>query len=72
MLKLTQTSLDNYPVKVTDINIVSTTIKPINKNKKPTYKLTDYCGKYTNPGYGLKLQKKEIFLSLIIHVINFN
>jgi CubicO group peptidase (beta-lactamase class C family) len=52
MLKFTRTNPGSYPVKVTDINIVSTTIKPINKDKKPTHELTDYCGKYTNPGYG--------------------
>lgn len=52
ILKLPQTTIDKYPVKVTDINTISSTIKPLNKDKQPTHNLIDYCGKYTNAGYG--------------------
>lgn len=52
MLKLPQTDINKYPVKVDDIFTVSSNIRPINKDKKPTHNLIEYCGKYTNAGYG--------------------
>ncbi|CAM3141244.1 serine hydrolase [Flavobacterium frigoris] len=52
MLKLPKTEWNKYPVKVTDISIVSKEIKSINLDKKPTHNLNDYCGKFSNLGFG--------------------
>ncbi|RYE26503.1 MAG: serine hydrolase [Sphingobacteriales bacterium] len=52
MLKLPRTEWNKYPVKVSDINVVSKEIKGIDTEKKPTHVLADYSGKYANPGYG--------------------
>ncbi|MEO8146935.1 MAG: serine hydrolase [Bacteroidia bacterium] len=52
MLKLPKTEWNKYPVKVSDINMVNKDIKSINPDKKPTHILNDYCGKFSNPGYG--------------------
>ena len=52
MLKLQRTEWNKYPVKVTDIYPVSTEIKSINTEKKPTHSPADYCGKFSNPGFG--------------------
>ncbi|WP_312923246.1 serine hydrolase [Empedobacter brevis] len=53
MLKLPKTKWDKYPVKVDEISIVSKDINAINLDKKPTHNLNDYCGKYSNLGYGI-------------------
>lgn len=52
VLKLQRTEWNKYPVKVSDINLVSNEIKGINTEKKPTHSLIDYCGKYSNLGFG--------------------
>ncbi|MBK7966114.1 MAG: DUF3471 domain-containing protein [Bacteroidetes bacterium] len=52
MLKLKRTEWTKYPVKVSEINLVSQEIKSINTEKKPTHILTEYCGKFTNLGFG--------------------
>lgn len=52
MLKLERTEWDKYPVKVDEINLVSQEIKGINTEKKSTHNLTDYCGIFSNPGFG--------------------
>lgn len=52
MLKLQRTEWNKYPVKVSEIYTVNTDIKGINKEKMPTHRLTDYCGKYSNLGFG--------------------
>jgi CubicO group peptidase (beta-lactamase class C family) len=52
ILKLQRTEWNKYPVIVSDINLVSKEIKSINTEKKPTHSLTDYCGKFSNPGFG--------------------
>ena len=52
MLQLPQTDVNNYPVKVADIFTYNKSIKTLNDKQKPTHQLTDYCGKYTNAGYG--------------------
>lgn len=59
MLKLPRTNLDKYPVIVNDIFTVNSTIKPINADKRPTHSLEDYCGKYSNMGYGMFEITKE-------------
>ena len=52
MLKLQRTEWNKYPIKVSEINVVSKEIKEINTNKKPTHSLQDYCGKFSNLGFG--------------------
>lgn len=52
MLDLPKTELENYPVIVNDINKIDKDVKGINKDKKPTHKLSDFVGKYSNKGYG--------------------
>ncbi len=52
MLKLQRTEWNKYPVAVGEINLVSSEIKGINKEKKPTHNSQDYCGKYAHPGFG--------------------
>lgn len=52
MLKLQRTEWNKYPIKVSEINVVSKETKGINTEKKPTHSLTDYCGKFFNLGYG--------------------
>lgn len=52
MLKLQRTEWNKYPVKVSDIAIVSKDIKSTNPDKKPTHNLNEYCGKYSNLGFG--------------------
>ena len=52
MLKLQKTEWNKYPVKVSEINIVSKEIKSVNTEKKLTHSLADYCGKYSNLGFG--------------------
>lgn len=52
MLKLQRTEWSKYPVKVSEIYLASKEVKAINTDKKPTHRLTDYCGKYSNLGFG--------------------
>ena len=52
MLKLPKIEWNKYPVKVIDINIANKDIKSINLDKKPTHNLNDYCGKFSNLGFG--------------------
>lgn len=52
MLKLQRTEWNKYPVTVSEINLVSQEIKGINTEKNPTHNLTDYCGNYSNLGFG--------------------
>jgi len=52
MLKLQRTEWNKYPVKVSEIYTIGTDIKGINTEKKPTHSLTEYCGKFSNLGYG--------------------
>ena len=52
MLKLQRTEWNKYPIKVSEINVVSKEIKDINTDKKPTHSFGDYCGKFSNFGYG--------------------
>lgn len=52
MLKFQKTEWNKYPVKVSDINVVSKEIKSVNTEKKLTHSLADYCGKYSNLGFG--------------------
>lgn len=52
MLKLPRTEWSKYPVKVSEINKTSNNIKAVNADKKPTHNIKDYCGKYTNQGFG--------------------
>ncbi len=52
ILLLKRTEWNKYPVKIDTINTINTEIKNINTSKKPTHDLTDYCGKYSNPGFG--------------------
>ncbi|MFY7734887.1 MAG: serine hydrolase [Bacteroidia bacterium] len=52
MLKLQRTEWNKYPVKVSEIYTVNTDIKGINKEKMPTHSFTDFCGKYSNFGFG--------------------
>jgi hypothetical protein len=52
ILKLQRTEWNKYPVKVSEINLVTKEVKGINTEKKPTHSLTDYCGKFSNLGFG--------------------
>ena len=52
MLKLQRTEWNKYPIKVSEINVVSKEIKDINTHKKPTHSLGEYCGKFSNFGFG--------------------
>ncbi len=52
MLDLPNTELDKYPIVVHDIYKIDNEVKGLNKKKKPTHKLSEFCGKYTNNGYG--------------------
>lgn len=52
MLDLPKTDLDKYPVVVNDIQKIDNKIKGLNTNKKPTHRLSEFCGKYYNLGYG--------------------
>ena len=52
LLDLPKTELDKYPVVVNDIYKIDKEIKKLNKDKKPTHKLSEFCGKYSNKGYG--------------------
>ena len=52
MLKVQRTEWNKYPIKVSEINVVSEETKGISTEKKPTHSLTDYCGKFSNLGYG--------------------
>jgi CubicO group peptidase (beta-lactamase class C family) len=52
MLKMKRTEWNKYPVKVSDIYLTNKDIKGINTEKKPTHSLTDYCGKFSNLGFG--------------------
>jgi CubicO group peptidase (beta-lactamase class C family) len=52
MLDLPKTELNQYPVVVKDINKIDKEIKGLNKDKISTHKLSDFCGKYSNKGYG--------------------
>jgi CubicO group peptidase (beta-lactamase class C family) len=52
MLKLQRTGWNKYPVNVNEIYVVSQEIKGINLEKKPTHSLIDYCGKFSNAGFG--------------------
>lgn len=52
MLKLKRTEWNKYPVKVTEIYTTNTDIKGINKEKMPSHSMTDYCGKFSNLGFG--------------------
>ena len=52
LLDLPKTELDKYPVVVNEINKIDKEVKGINKDKKPTHKLSEFCGKYSNKGYG--------------------
>ena len=52
MLKMQRTEWNKYPVKVSDIYLTNKDIKGINTEKKPTHSLTDYCGKFSNLGFG--------------------
>ena len=52
MLDLPKTELNQYPVVVNDINKIDKEIKELNKDKIPTHKLSNFCGKYSNKGYG--------------------
>ncbi len=52
MLDLPKTNLDEYPVVVNDINAIDKKISELNIDKAPTHKLSDFCGKYSNKGYG--------------------
>lgn len=52
MLDLPKTELKQYPVVVNDINKIDKEIKEINKDKSSIHKLSEFCGKYSNKGYG--------------------
>lgn len=52
MLKFQRTEWNKYPVRVSEINLVNKEIKAINTDKKPTHSLADYCGKFSNLGFG--------------------
>lgn len=52
MLDLPKTELNQYPVIVNDISKIDTEIKGLNKDKISTHKLSEFCGKYSNKGYG--------------------
>ena len=52
MLKLPRTEWSKYSVKASEINKINKDIKTANADKKPTHNLKDYCGKYTNQGFG--------------------
>lgn len=52
MLNIARTEWGKYPVVVSDINLVSKEIKSTNLEKKPTHKQEEYCGNFSNPGYG--------------------
>jgi CubicO group peptidase (beta-lactamase class C family) len=52
MLVLPKTELTKYPVAVNEINKIDKEIKELNKDKIPTHKLSEFCGKYCNKGYG--------------------
>ncbi|WP_417887570.1 serine hydrolase [Zunongwangia sp.] len=52
MLDLSKTELNQYPVVVNGINKIDREIKELNKDKTSTNKLSEFCGKYSNKGYG--------------------
>ena len=52
MLDLPKTELKQYPVVVNEINKIDKEIKELNKDKISTHKLSEFCGKYSNKGYG--------------------
>lgn len=52
MLDLPKTELDKYPVVVNDIYKIDKDVRELNKDKKSTHKLSEFCGKYSNKGYG--------------------
>lgn len=52
MLDLPKTELNQYPVVVNDINKIDKEIKELNKDKFSIHKLSEFCGKYSNKGYG--------------------
>jgi len=65
MLDLPKTELEKYPVVVNDIYKIDKDFKGISKDKKPTHKLSQYCGKYLNKGYGnfeIVLENKSLFV----------
>ncbi|RZK52975.1 MAG: DUF3471 domain-containing protein [Pedobacter sp.] len=47
-------------------------IKPINEQFKPTHNLDDYCGEYTNKGYGtIKITKENNQLYITFPAFKF-
>ena len=52
MLDLPKTELDKYPIVVNDIYKIDNEVRGLNKDKKPTHNLSEFCGKYSNNGYG--------------------
>lgn len=72
MLDLPKTELDKYPITVYDIYKIDNEIKEINDDKKPTHKLTDFCGKYFNKGYGtFQITQEESSLFIIFPTFKF-
>lgn len=66
LLKLNNSKPYSFTPEVHEINTVSKEIKSINDNKKPTHALADYCGKYSNSGYGtfdISLEKNILYAS---------
>jgi CubicO group peptidase (beta-lactamase class C family) len=52
MLKIQRIKWDKYPVQIDEAYIPSTENKALNSAKRNTHGLSDYCGKYSNLGYG--------------------
>lgn len=52
MLNLPKMEITEYPVLVSDIYPYNKETKGLNKEKKTTHKLSEFCGKYSRKGYG--------------------
>jgi hypothetical protein len=72
ILNFQLTDLDEYPVVVTDIYDINNEIKGINKEKKPTNKLQNFCGIYFHKGYGtFEILKEDNSLFIVFPTFKF-
>lgn len=59
MLHMQKMEISEYPIIVSDIYTNDKVLNATTQEKKTTYKLSDFCGKYFHQGYG-KLEIKEL------------
>ncbi|MFK7936538.1 MAG: serine hydrolase [Saprospiraceae bacterium] len=61
MLDFPQAKLAEYPVIISELNTIDKEIKGVNLDKKPSFALSGFIGKYNHPGYGTfeVVQEKE-------------